>query len=66
MSPSTKSSNKRDEREGSPWTGLTAVMTKEMADHLTGARVLILEVLVVDSSWHPLYRVEEYHHHERN
>ena len=46
-SPSTKSSNKRDEREGSPWTGLTAVMTKEMADHLTGARVLILEVLVL-------------------
>jgi ABC-2 type transport system permease protein len=36
----------RDEREGSPWTGLSAVMTKEMADHLTGARILILEALV--------------------
>src|SRR5512133_1118492 len=36
----------RDEREGSPWTGLTAVLTKEMADHLTGARILILEALV--------------------
>jgi ABC-2 type transport system permease protein len=47
MSQSTKRTNKRDEREGSPWTGLTAVMTKEMADHLTGARVLILEVLVL-------------------
>jgi len=47
MSQSTKRTYKRDEREGSPWTGLTAVMTKEMADHLTGARVLILEVLVL-------------------
>lgn len=44
---SSKRTYKRDEREGSPWTGLTAVMTKEMADHLTGARVLILEVLVL-------------------
>ncbi len=35
-----------EEREGSPWTGLSAVMTKEMADHLTGARILILEGLV--------------------
>ena len=47
MSQSTKRTYKRDEREGSPWTGLTAVMTKEMADHLTGARVLILEALVL-------------------
>lgn len=38
---------KREEREGSPWTGLSAVLTKEMADHLTGARILILEVLVL-------------------
>src|SRR5512139_278474 len=36
----------REEREGSPWTGLSAVLTKEMADHLTGARILILEALV--------------------
>src|SRR5574342_250398 len=47
MSWSTERSKKRDEREGSPWTGLTAVLTKEMADQLTGARVLILEVLVL-------------------
>jgi ABC-2 type transport system permease protein len=47
MSRSTDRIRKRDEREGSPWTGLTAVLTKEMADHLTGARVLILEVLVL-------------------
>ncbi len=35
------------EREGSPWTGLWAVVSKEMADHLTSARMRILEVLIV-------------------
>lgn len=34
-------------REGSPWTGLWAVVAKEMADYLTGVRMLILEVLIV-------------------
>lgn len=34
-------------REGSPWTGVWAVVTKEMADHLTSVRLLILEILVV-------------------
>lgn len=47
MSRSTKRMNITEEREGSPWTGLGAVMTKEMADHLTGARILILELLVL-------------------
>lgn len=47
MSRSTDRIKNRGDREGSPWTGLTAVLTKEMADHLTGARVLILEVLVL-------------------
>ena len=47
MQKSTKPLKARDEREGSPWTGLGAVLTKEMADHLTGARMLILEGLVV-------------------
>lgn len=47
MSRSTDRIRNRGDREGSPWTGLTAVLTKEMADHLTGARVLILEVLVL-------------------
>jgi ABC-2 type transport system permease protein len=47
MNRSTRRIRKRDERDGSPWTGLSAVLTKEMADHLTGARVLILEVLVL-------------------
>ena len=34
-------------REGSPWTGVWAVVAKEMADHLTSARMLILELLTV-------------------
>lgn len=34
-------------REGSPWTGLWAVVTKEMADHLTSARMRILELLIL-------------------
>jgi ABC-2 type transport system permease protein len=34
-------------REGSPWTGLWAVVAKEMADQLTSARMRILEVLIV-------------------
>jgi ABC-2 type transport system permease protein len=37
----------RREREGSPWTGLGAVMMKEMSDHLTGARMRILELLIL-------------------
>lgn len=34
-------------REGSPWTGLWAVVTKDMADHLTSVRMRILEILIV-------------------
>jgi ABC-2 type transport system permease protein len=33
-------------REGSPWSGLWAVVAKEAADHLTSARMRFLEVLV--------------------
>src|SRR5512143_3576895 len=47
MSRSTEWNRRHDEREGSPWTGLSAVLTKDMAEHLTGARILILEVLVL-------------------
>lgn len=38
---------KKVEREGSPWTGLWAVVTKEMADHLTSIRMEILEILIL-------------------
>lgn len=34
-------------REGSPWTGLATIVGKEMADHLTSARMRVLEALVV-------------------
>jgi ABC-2 type transport system permease protein len=34
-------------REGSPWTGLWAVVAKEMADHLSSARMRILEILIL-------------------
>lgn len=34
-------------REGSPWTGLWAVVFKEMADHLTSARMMILQMLTL-------------------
>lgn len=35
------------QREGSPWTGLWTVVGKELSDHLTSARMRILEVFVV-------------------
>jgi ABC-2 type transport system permease protein len=34
-------------REGSPWTGLGVVFVKELSDHLTSARMRVLEALVV-------------------
>jgi ABC-2 type transport system permease protein len=33
-------------RRGSPWTGLGVVLAKETADHLSGARMRLLEALV--------------------
>src|SRR3990170_3915857 len=34
-------------REGSPWTGLWAVTLKELADHLSSARMRLLEGLIL-------------------
>jgi ABC-2 type transport system permease protein len=45
----------RRAREGSPWTGLGAVITKEMADHLTSARMRILEILIVVTASGTIY-----------
>ncbi|MFN4070486.1 MAG: ABC transporter permease, partial [Thermus caldifontis] len=42
-------------REGSPWTGLWAVFFKEMADHLTGLRMRILEALILLSALAAVY-----------
>ncbi len=47
MSRQSERSKRERRREGSPWTGLWAVVAKEMADHLTSARMLILELLTV-------------------
>ncbi len=42
-------------REGSPWTGLWAVFFKEMADHLSGLRMRILEALILLSALAAVY-----------
>jgi ABC-2 type transport system permease protein len=47
MSVRVEQVSPRHEREGSPWTGLGAVLSKEMADHLTSVRMRILEILIV-------------------
>jgi len=47
MSQQTERDRQEYKREGSPWTGLWAVVAKEMADHLTSTRMLILEVLTL-------------------
>ncbi len=48
MPPSSAAApDRRDRhRRGSPWTGLGAVIAKETADHLSSARMRILEALV--------------------
>ena len=43
----TRTGSSKYRREGSPWTGLGAVVAKEMSDHLTSARMRILELLIV-------------------
>ncbi len=47
MQAQTEFSIGRQRREGSPWTGLWAVVAKEMADHLTSVRMYILELLII-------------------
>jgi len=42
-----RQTEKNQRRQGSPWTGLWAVVSKEMADHLTSARMRILEILIL-------------------
>lgn len=42
-------------REGSPWQGLGTVMLKEMADHLSSARMRVLEWLVILTAFAALY-----------
>ncbi|GAB4436030.1 MAG: ABC transporter permease [Anaerolineae bacterium] len=42
-------------REGSPWTGLWVVVAKDMADHLTSARMRILELLILVTAGGTVY-----------
>src|SRR6185312_5352692 len=42
-------------REGSPFQGLGAVAVKELADNLSSARVLVLELLIVLTALAALY-----------
>jgi ABC-2 type transport system permease protein len=47
MTANARQLDARPVREGSPWTGLWAVVLKEMADFLTGTRMRILEILIL-------------------
>src|SRR6185437_8301640 len=42
-------------REGSPWQGLGTVTLKELADHLSSARMRVLEWLIVLTAIAALY-----------
>lgn len=46
-------------REGSPWTGLWAVVAKEMADQLTSVRLLIFELITVVTAVGTVYSAAE-------
>lgn len=47
MSQPVSSTQAPRTREGSPWRGVWVVVAKDMADHLTSARISILEVLIL-------------------
>ncbi len=47
------------QREGSPWTGLWAVVAKEMADYLTSARMMILEALILLTAFGTVYAASQ-------
>jgi len=44
-------------RQGSPWTGLRAVFSKELADHLSSTRMRILEALILVTAVGTAYMV---------
>jgi ABC-2 type transport system permease protein len=43
------------QREGSPWRGLGVVTSKELADHLSSVRMLVIELLVVITGFAIVY-----------
>ncbi|HYW59471.1 MAG TPA: ABC transporter permease subunit [Xanthobacteraceae bacterium] len=42
-------------REGSPWQGLGTVLVKELSDHLSSARMIVLQLLIVLTAFAALY-----------
>lgn len=52
-----QSAGQARKRKGSPWTGLWAVVAKEMADHLSSVRMQILEVLILLTAVGTVYAV---------
>ncbi len=55
MSQQAEPSRSPRSREGSPWTGLWAVVAKDMADHLTSVRMYILELLILATAGGTVY-----------
>ncbi|HOA23936.1 MAG TPA: ABC transporter permease [Aggregatilineales bacterium] len=53
--PNTMPAARGRAREGSPWTGMWAVVAKDMADHLSSARMLILELLILATAVGTVY-----------
>lgn len=59
MSAQPKTLHVHPMRQGSPWTGLWAVVTKEMADNLTSTRMLILEILMILTATGTIYAASQ-------
>ena len=57
QSPTAQPVSQARKRKGSPWTGLWAVVAKEMADHLSSVRMQILEVLILLTAVGTVYAV---------
>ncbi|WP_298981172.1 ABC transporter permease [Caldilinea sp.] len=57
QSPAAQPVSQARKRKGSPWTGLWAVVAKEMADHLSSVRMQILEVLILLTAVGTVYAV---------
>lgn len=47
MSERHEPTNRSMAREGSPWRGSWVIVAKDMADHLTSARMVVLELLIL-------------------
>ncbi|MFB6285853.1 MAG: ABC transporter permease [Candidatus Bipolaricaulia bacterium] len=55
--PNESTTTRISGRQGSPWTGLRAVFSKELADHLSSTRMRILELLILITAVGTVYMV---------